>query len=399
MDKDAFRLLLEKAFAKQLSASEREAFIRHLAEESGDDEALSEMLRSRWSAFKPESDVSSENAGRMLARILEDTGGTSTKSKKMVRLVRWGWVSAACIAFAIMFIMLGRFREEATAGTETLSAAVERNGIHPGSEKATIYLSDGSRVVLGSAEDRLLAFDQGVRIVNLAHGVVAYEGTGAPSGDSVYNTVVTPKGGEYKIVLEDGTKVHLNAESRLEYPVRFSAGARQVRLVGEGYFEVAKDSARPFFVSTEAQTIQVLGTVFNVNAYPGGSQAKTTLLEGRVDILSVKGGHDKIELNPGQAALTDIGTGNTAVLEYNLEGDLAWHHGYFVFNDESIVNIMARIARWYDIDIIYEGDLSEVRMGGIFQRSKSIVQLLESFQATGLVDFSIEERRVTVMGK
>src|SRR5690606_5153026 len=172
MDKDAFRLLLEKAFAKQLSASEREAFIRHLAEESGDDEALSEMLRSRWNEFKPASDVSSENAGRMLARILEDTGGTSTKSKKMVRLVRWSWVSAACIAFAIMFIMLGRFREEATAGTETLSAAVERNGIHPGSEKATIYLSDGSRVVLGSAEDRLLAFDQGVGIVNLAHGVV-----------------------------------------------------------------------------------------------------------------------------------------------------------------------------------------------------------------------------------
>lgn len=399
MDKERFRSLLKKAFAQQLTAQEQEELAKHLADESGQDE-VSEMLRDKWSTFEANKDVFSDEAGaKMLGRILHDNvAATSNRKAATIRFFRASRLVAACIAATIVLAMVHMFRKDTVVDELTLSEAIERSGIRPGSDKATVLLSDGSSLVLGDTDDTLLARDHGVRIVNMGNGMVSYQVSEEKRDEVVYNEIQVPKGGHYQILLEDGTKIHMNAESTLRFPVQFSTDVRQVELVGEAYFEVAKDVSRSFFVKTPKQTVHVLGTAFNISAYPE-SHVKTTLVEGRVDVLCAWESENNVALSPGEAAVSNMDCGSIEVVDCDLDEELAWHNGYFIFTNEPIVEIMSRVARWYDVEIAYEGDMDDVRLGGIFQRSKSIDQLLESFKATGLVNFYIEERRVTVMRK
>ncbi|MFD0749227.1 FecR family protein [Mucilaginibacter calamicampi] len=254
--------------------------------------------------------------------------------------------------------------------------------IVPGSNKAVLTLSDGKRIVLDEVGNGRLTGN-----IVKSEGRLMYDGVGG-SGN---NVISVPRGGEWQVVLPDGSKVWLNSASELVYPASFAGqGERVVELKGEAYFEAAKDAAHPFLVKTGRQVVRVLGTHFNVEAYDG--VVRTVLEEGKVQVTAA--GTEKI-LVPGQEAV--LSAERLSVDAADVEEALAWKNGYFRFNDEDIKSIMRRLSRWYDIEVIYETNTPAGGLNGRISRYKSITQVLRALEATQSVHFKVEGRRVTVL--
>jgi len=272
--------------------------------------------------------------------------------------------------------------------------------IAPGGSKAILTLANGKKIVLTDAKNGQLAELGNVVVTKLANGKIVYSVKPGKAGDASPNTIETPKGGQYQVVLPDGSTVLLNAASVLSYPASFAGlKERRVLLKGEAYFEVAKVPMKgkevmqrmPFIVVTDNQEIRVLGTHFNVNSYSDEPQAKTTLIEGSV-LVATAG--DKKNLLPGQQAIA--GPKGLSVAEANIDEVLAWKNGYFMFESEDIESVMRKIARWYDVDVVYEGDKPKDRFGGTVSRFSNVSQVLRKLELTNKIHFRIEERRIIV---
>ncbi|WP_069659974.1 FecR family protein [Arcticibacter eurypsychrophilus] len=283
--------------------------------------------------------------------------------------------------------------------------------INPGGNKAILTLSDGSQIILNKEKKGLLANRGNIAIRNDQDGQVVFQilkggHADADSRNLAYNTISTPKGGQYMIILPDGTRVWLNAASSLKFPAQFSGRTRKVELTGEAYFEVKTIIAKkghdkmPFIVHTiceegdrREQEIRVLGTHFNINAYADEAVSKTTLLEGSVRVTQLAT-HTTRLLHPGQQAKVahDIQLSNV-----DTEEVLAWKNGYFVFENENIGSIMRKISRWYNVDIEYKGNIQNKRFGGTISKFKNVSEVLKIMELTGVIHFGIEERRITVM--
>ncbi|RQO74437.1 anti-sigma factor [Pedobacter sp. KBW06] len=269
------------------------------------------------------------------------------------------------------------------------------NLIVPGSSKATLTLADGSTVVLdsGSTLDGINQF--GVTISKSANGKLVYRSGKTVTTVDAYNTLSTPKGGQYEITLPDGTKVWLNAASKLRFPVIFTANERRVELIGEAYFEVVKDRNRPFKVKSDQQEITVLGTHFNVNAYGDEVFTKTTLLEGSV---RVNKGTSRVLLMPGQQAVSEVSSSALTVRkDVDLSESIAWKNGLFVFEQEDVFSIMNKISRWYDIEVVYHGNLKGKKYSGNISKFEDVTEVLKTMQLTGTIQFKVEGRRIIVM--
>ena len=268
--------------------------------------------------------------------------------------------------------------------------------ILPGSNKAILTLSNGKKINLTNAVNGQLATQSGIQILKTAGGQITYKiaGNVGTTDDTKPNSITVPNGGQWQVILPDGSKVWLNSGSSLSYPASFTRQSfRVVQLSGEGYFEVAKDKLHPFIVKTAGQQVEVLGTHFNISSYADEQQVKTTLAEGRVKV-SDQVGKIKI-LAPGQQSVLTHGILTTG--EANIEEALAWKNGYFRFNDENIQSIMRKLSRWYDIDVQYEGSIPDDGLNGKISRFKNISQVLKALEATKTVHFKVEGRRVTVM--
>lgn len=281
------------------------------------------------------------------------------------------------------------------------SELLPENDIEPGDDKAILTLGDGTRIILDDAQTGVLANQGGNSILKAAEGELIYTFSTEineqhPQGnfESVfYNTIETPKGGKFQVRLPDGSKVWLNAASSLRFPTRFEGSKRQVELQGEAYFEVAHDESKIFEVNARNQTVQVLGTHFNINAYEDEPSVNTTLLEGSVRISDLRTNISQM-LKPGeQSKLTErieiINVKNTAEA-------VAWKEGYFQFHEADIKTVMRQIERWYDVSVIYEGDVPTHRFGGEIERSLSLIQVLKVLEKTK-VHFRLEGREVIVM--
>ncbi|WP_448634930.1 FecR family protein [Pedobacter panaciterrae] len=220
------------------------------------------------------------------------------------------------------------------------------------------------------------------------------------NGAQLFNTIETPNGGKYQVNLPDGTRVWLNAASLLRYPTKFSGSKRVVELTGEGYFEVAKLPGKiPFIVKSEGQEVEVLGTHFNINSYEDEGPIKTTLLEGSVRVIRSKSSwnapDNNVLLRPGEQS--ELGEQKINVKEVNTESILAWKDGDFVFDGDDLKSIMRKVARWYDVEVIYKGEFDDVKFGGLISRSKNISSVLGIMESTGKIHFVIEGNRITVL--
>jgi transmembrane sensor len=269
--------------------------------------------------------------------------------------------------------------------------------IKPGGNKAILTLANGKQVILDEAKDGVLINQSGMTIKKSGNGQLVYQvnSPSRTSGKVSYNTISTPRGGEYQITLPDGTHIWLNAASSLRFPDRFTGEERNVELKGEAYFEVAKNKEMPFKVRTGDQMIQVLGTHFNVKAYEDEPSYRTTLLEGSVKIYSGKQGSI---IKPGeQAKVSRQGEDKIQIAQVDVEEEMAWKNNKIIFNSKPLKDIMRSVSRWYDVEVIYEGQIAEKVFTGTISRYENVSKVLKMLESTNLVHFKIEERRITVM--
>lgn len=273
-----------------------------------------------------------------------------------------------------------------------------KDDIVPGGNKAVLTLANGKKINLTDVNIGTLAEQSNVQIAKIADGQLVYsilsDQQVRNNQKNQYNTIETPKGGRYQMRLPDGTNVWLNSASRLTFPSSFSSlSKRKVELSGEAYFEVAKDSSRPFVVKTILQEVEVLGTHFNISSYEDESSVKTTLIEGSVKIVA-KNGSDKI-LKPGQQSVL---TADNITVENINEGQqaLAWKNDQFIFESNDIQYVMRIISRWYNVEVEYVGAIPENKFGGAISKFENISEVLKSLESTGRVKFKIEGRRILV---
>lgn len=283
--------------------------------------------------------------------------------------------------------------------------------IVPGGNKAILTLADGSTIILDSAANGMLSQQGATQILKTGNGRLAYSpSAGASQGETAYNTVSTPRGGQYEIILPDGSHAWLNAASSLRFPAAFSGKERIVELTGEAYFEVAKNPSQPFRVlispttGTGGATVEVLGTHFNINAYHDEANIKTTLLEGSVKIEA--GGQTSdfrpqtsTILKPGQQATVSHQSQKShsiPVQTVDTEEAIAWKNGKFQFNQADIRTVMRQIARWYDVEVVYEGKVSAEKFEGEIPRNSTLEEVFKILEISA-VHFKTEGRKVIVM--
>lgn len=311
------------------------------------------------------------------------------------------WLAAASILLVLgaSWLFISKF----SGGVNRTNNALVQNDIPPGRNKAILTLADGSKIALTDTGNGKIASQNGIQITKSAKGQLIYtiKASGDPNAASgatqqiAFNTIETPKGGEFQVILPDGSKVWLNAFSSLKFPVNFSlAKERRVELKGEAYFEVVHNEALPFRVITGKQVVEDLGTRFDVNAYDDEASTKTSLLQGKVRVTA--GGKTTL-LIPGQQATVANGI---KVSEINTGEVIAWKNGYFNFDDEKLENIMRSVARWYNVDVVFEDEsLKSETFGAITTRFANISTLLKIMEQTGDARFSIDGSTIKIKKK
>lgn len=280
-------------------------------------------------------------------------------------------------------------------------AKLQPVAITPGTRKAILITETGQSITLGDSTIRIhqqgvqtAASQTGVTYTAAATPLPGPQGTATTTPQAAINTLIIPRGGEFNLTLADGTRVWLNAESKLQYPVQFNGPVRSVQLSGQAYFEVTNDPAHPFEVVTHEQTVSVLGTAFDVMAYPDEAHIVTTLVSGKVNVHLASG--KSVHLLPQEQAIFDINAGTLAAHPVtNLERYTSWKDGIFIFEDEPLGNIMNKLARWYDFSISYEkGRLSHDQFTAHIDKYQPLTEVLKLIEITDEVAFTIQGRTI-----
>ncbi|ERJ57757.1 FecR family protein [Sphingobacterium paucimobilis] len=268
-----------------------------------------------------------------------------------------------------------------------LQALKEAEKLSPGSNRATLLAADGSVIELNASQSGIVIGDQ----ITYNDGSLLLKDI---QEETVQLTLSTPKGGQYHVTLPDGSKVWLNADSRLKYPNRFTAPLREVELDGEAYFEVTSNPKQPFIVKTPNEQVEVLGTHFNINSYRNEEASKVALLEGKVRVVADN--RQSSTLHPGQQ--TFFSNNQMAIQNINAEESIAWKNGEFTFNNESLGSAMRQVARWYDIEIEVDPSLKQLALWGSVSRLDNFDKVLKIIKMTDdNIKIRIEGRRVKIM--
>lgn len=351
-------------------------------------------------------DLAGEPDYMLLEERLKKQLSFKTKRPSILKL---GWSIAASI---LLLASLGLYFF--VYNNKPITKSSFSQTIKPGSNKAYLTLANGRQIVLDGNETAEIVEEEGLRISKAADGQLIYEilkpsdrSGSAELNENTYNKINTPRGGQYEVHLPDGTKVWLNAESSIKFSTALATmGERKIELVGEAYFEVAKDKKRPFKVKATSgsgaeQEVEVLGTHFNISSYSNEPMIETTLLEGavRATRLGNSAGSSLVKksalLIPGeQLRLSDHAFN---VKKVDVDDVVAWKTGYFIFENDNLDGILKKIARWYDVDISYDGHLNSYKVVGAVSRTSSITEVLQILEQTDKFKFKLEGRRVIVM--
>lgn len=389
MEHPTFEILLEKYLTGGLTQEEKGLFLQ-LAEEPANRTILEEALKEAMLTDKYLFPVPAVQTERFIERLT-----LALHEQQATRVVPFyrRWQTAAAI---VLLLGVGAyFYSRYSSPSRPLKVVQTTRPAHdapPGQNGAVLTLDDGSQVVLDSTGNGVVATQNGAKVI-LNNGQLSYN-QGAASNERSYNTMTTPKGRQFKLVLPDGTKVWLNAASSLRYPTAFSGNERKVEITGEAYLEVAPMANMPFKVTVNNQLdVLVLGTSFNINAYQDEKMVRTTLLSGSIQV-SAPGAKTPVMLQPGhQASLHP--SGKLTVSSADEEQVLAWKNGNFHFDRADIQTIMRQIARWYDVEVIYE-DIPEKSFSGTIPRNVNVSKVFKILELTGNVHFSIDGNKVTV---
>jgi len=382
---------LERWSNDQFTEAERQELIDMLQSASTEQEIIP-VLEDMWEKIQDEGLFSEARQQTMIKNILDRYPGRKFPvDKEAVKsmyvghrnaLIRkWSWAVASSVA---LIIGIGVYYLYHKKQAETPAGIVQSvtNG-QQGESSVLLTLSDGSQVLLDTLKNGRIAL-RGGTVAKVTNGVFEYERTGS---EVQYNTISTPKGKQFQLRLSDGTNVWLNAESSIQYPVAFTGKERLISVTGEVYMEVAQNPSIPFRVEVSGGTaVEVLGTSFNVNAYDNEQSVRTTLLDGAIRV-AMKGSERATYklLKPGQQALTTTGNRPIQVFDdVNAVSVVAWKNGVFDFNDVPLEEAMRQLARWYDIEVIYQQPIPEVQLGGTIKRSLPFTDVLYFLGNVGL---------------
>lgn len=399
MDKHSFFSILDKYQDGTASPAEK---------------ALIEEYHRRLEKAGTTELTAEEEAALKEAMYQQITATMRQGETKVIPLTKKNYSRIAAAAVLLLAVGAGGYfwftKEPVATPVVTGKVITKPKDLPPGRDAAVLTLGDGRTIVLDSANGTI-SQQGGATVINVK-GQLSYDhasGKGAQAA-IVYNTVSTARGNQYQLLLADGSKVWLNSASSLRFPTAFTGKQREVELDGEGYFEIAKDAAKPFHVKTRSQDVEVLGTHFNVNAYSDEDNLRTTLLEGKVVVRAEVGskkseaGEPEVVLNPGeQAVLTTAYSPLTThhspfTIDHSPDIDqvMAWKNGWFEFDNTDIKMVMRQISRWYDVDIKYDTKTDNSTYGGRISRSLNLSNILKMLENYGL-HFKLEGKLLTVI--
>ena len=409
-DSDRLAYLLDAYINNTCTRGEMEELFQLIGQ--GDDEQLQSLLQIQWVKARDKDQEVPVNWERLFGSMV--TQGHYLERipppARYRKTPRYWLIAASFFGLLVTGGVLLRYSHTASTPSSPAAAVISRfkNDVQPGGNKAMLTLSDGSSIVLDSANNGMLSVQGNMKVLKLANGRLAYQ-TGNHNGAGstpLFNTISTPKGGQYQVVLPDGSKVWLDATSSLRFPLTFDDKQRTVELTGEAYFEVTTNPMKPFFVSVrsqqkdnagELQKIAVLGTRFNVNAYEDENIVKTTLLDGAVSIAGQGARKGEVKLQPGeQAQLTRSERSSINIVnDADVDAAVAWKNGYFDFKRADIHTIMRQLSRWYDVEVVYQGNGAGKEFWGGMQRDLPLTSVFRILEKSG-VEFSIDGRKVMV---
>ncbi|CAL1516805.1 FecR domain-containing protein [Chitinophaga sp. MM2321] len=398
MNESRLTYLFQAYFNKTATIKERDELMALISLGEKDEELMG-LLTETWEKFSTENQLFSEARGEeMLSGILEE--GKRNSGTPVIGMSRslLGWLRIAAAAAIFIFSVAATYywiNNQPPAQQSMLSdesSHLHRSTVVPGGNRAVLTLSDGSEIVLDSTQEGALTRQGNTKVVKLKTPTLAYNAGITDTQAIIYNTLSTPGGGNYQLILPDGTKVWLNASSSIHFPTYFKGKERYVTVTGEVYFEVAKNATMPFKINAKGVVVEVLGTHLNIMAYDDESSVNTTLLEGSVKVS--QGTSEKV-LVPGQESRVGK-TGDMEVVQAEMEEVMAWKNGWFEFNTADIEKVMRQIARWYDVEVIYEGKMPTGHFSGLVSRQNDISEVLKIMEAGG-VRFRIEGRKVFVL--
>ncbi len=394
MPQSRLQYLLDRYKTKTYTPAEKEE-LAELILTSENDEAINEYLQLSWNATSAGEDMTAEKSSFIINSILQQKQhseeAVSEKTAPLIHFSYWRRIAAAIIFFAFAGAAYFIFSKK-NMKTDTIAVVLTqvKDIPPPQSTKAIITLSNGQTILLDSINAGTLFLQQQVSVTKTADGQIIYTGN---TSEIVYNTLTNPRGSKaITLVLADGTRIWLNSESSLTYPIAFSGNQRKVTITGEAYFEVAKDINHPFVVDAKGVLTEVLGTHFNINCYDDEASTNITLLEGSVKISK---GIVTGLLKPNQQA--QLSAGLKIIDEVNTDEVVAWKEDKFKFGAKAdLATIMRQIARWYNVDVEYRGKITG-HVGGGISRSVNASQVLQMLEKTGVAKFNIEGNRIIVM--
>ena len=389
MQKEEVRELVEKYLHNTASREEEERLLQWYWKESS--------LESEWELNN--SQTENELKSMIYAKIIKhdeiDTG-SNFKSKSKFSRLRVPLLFMAVVIIGTYFYT-SRVQKE---NTDQVVTSVKPNDILPGGSRAILTLADGRKIELDESENGVLVNQGSIKVHKNSDGIIEYtfikqerkDIAVSDKAEPVYNTIETPVGGKYQLNLADGTKVWLNSSSSLRFPIFFSDDNREVELKGEAYFEVSKDFKRKFSVRSGIQTVEVLGTQFNINAYSDEKSIKTTLFEGEIRVIDLKTNDSKL-LKPGEQSNVDQ---SIQIKRIDTQAEIAWKEGYFYFKKADIQTVMRQLGRWYGVTTRYEGNIPVNHFSGSISNSLTLLEVLEILEKSD-IHFSLDGKEVIVM--
>ncbi|WP_158563271.1 FecR family protein [Chitinophaga silvatica] len=388
---DRFKYLFDQFTNKQATDEELAEFYQ-LVDQGKHDDLLQELMQdfyhqhpnneSTGDFYLPGADK------RMLENIFQAAANPAPK-KLSVKYIR---IAAAVAAIALILIVCRIYLIHPTP-PQAKSEQPAKQDIAPGNMGATLTLANGKTIRLGDTQNGEIAKEAGIVVRKTADGQLEYDLQNSNTNEHTLNTLSTSRGETYAVILPDHSKVWLNAASKLTYSSQLlENGLRKVKLDGEAYFEITKDAAHPFIVETREQTLKVLGTNFNINSYADEAKTSTTLLEGSVAIQY--GTENNVILKPNEQAI--LINQKITVKNVDVTDVTAWKNGLFVFNNESLESIMRKVSRWYNVEIVYQGNLPALQFTGALSRSKNLSTLVGILEAPGDIHCKIDGRKIII---
>ena len=384
--KEAFEIarIIQKSLKGKLSESEERQLSGWRKVSDENERAFQRMISEDFYTIGMEK-LEMYDSRVAYGRFLQKKYQQRRKRRFLINMAR---VAAVALPFVIALVLyVGLNREEEQMVRPSLAS-----NILPGTSKAVLTLANGQMIPLGKEATDSTIITDGTQISASGSGVTY--ASGVESESVVYNKLEIPRGGEFCLTLSDGTRVWLNSETSIQYPVAFGAKERRVFVQGEAYFEVAKDAKKPFTVHFMSSSVTVLGTSFNIRAYPEEKRSQTTLAEGSVRIYSPG---SSMLLKPGEQAEVSALSGEMVKQEVEVKNFTSWKDGRFVFEQQPLEDIMRTLERWYDIRVIFKDEgAKRISLSGNMKRYGDFSQVMKMLQMTGDVRFELHGNDVYI---